>query len=164
MPKWLREFLSHETTPVVQFLKYAIVGGMATGTHVLVFYTCAILVLPSLSQNDIVVQILGLSVPEVSDAQRAWNAGLGNAVSFVFSNIFCYILNRLFVFKPGRHYWLVELLLFLGASGISMVIGTAIQSWLIAHFAVQTTLAFGANIFTSLAINYAMRRFVIFKG
>ena len=164
MPRWLRAFLSHETTPLLQFLKYAIVGGLATGTHILVFYLCAIFFLPSLSQNDIVVRRLGLSIPEVSDKQRARNAGIGNAVAFFFSNIFCYILNRLFVFTPGRHYWLIEFLLFLGVSGISMLLGTSIQSWLIIRFATQTTLAFGANLVTSLAINYAMRRFFIFNG
>ena len=164
MPRWLRAFLSHETTPVLQFLKYAIVGGLATGTHVLVFYLCAIFFLPSLSQKDIVVRILRLSVPEVSDKQRARNAAIGNAVAFFFSNLFCYILNRLFVFKPGQHYWLIEALLFFGVSAISMVLGTLIQSRLIARFATQTTLAFGANLVTSLAINYAMRRFFIFKG
>ena len=164
MPRWLRAFLSHETTPVLQFLKYAIVGGLATGTHILVFYLCAFLLLPSLTPGDLVVRLLGLAVPDVTDAQRAWNAGIGNAVAFFFSNTFCYVLNRLFVFKPGRHPWLIEFLLFFGVSGVSMLLGTSIQSWLIARFATQTTLAFGANLVASLAINYAMRRFFIFKG
>ena len=164
MPRWLRAFLSHETTPFLQFLKYAIVGGLATGTHILVFYLCALLLLPSLTPDDIVVRALGLSVPDVSETRRVLNAGLGNAIGFVFANGFCYLLNRLFVFKPGRHPWLIEFLLFLAVSGISMLLGTLIQSWLIARFATQTTLAFGANLVTSLAINYAMRRFFIFKG
>jgi putative flippase GtrA len=164
MPRWLRQFLSHETTPFLQFLKYALVGGMATATHIVVFYLCAVLLFPSLTPNDVVVRALGLSVAGVTETQRIWNAGIGNAIAFIFSNAFCYVLNRLFVFKPGRHPWAIEFLLFFGVSGISMLLGTSIQSWLIAQFSTQTTLAFGANLVTSLMINYAMRRFFIFKG
>ena len=57
-----------------------------------------------------------------------------------------------------------EFLLFFAVSGVSMAIGTALQSFLITCYGLQTTLAFGANIFCSLMINYAMRKFVIFKG
>ena len=87
-----------------------------------------------------------------------------NDIGFVTSNIFCYILNRLFVFKPGRHHVLVEFLLFFAVSGISAALGTAIQTLMITQYGVQTTFAFGANIICALVINYAMRKFVIFKG
>jgi len=58
----------------------------------------------------------------------------------------------------------MEFLLFFAVSGISMVLGTTIQTFLITQAGVQTTLAFGANIICALFINYAMRKFVIFKG
>ena len=160
----VRHVLSHEAGPVLQFIKYAVVGGLATASHILLFYACALFVLPCLTPDDFLVRLLGLEVPFVAEATRAWRAAIGNAGAFVGSNTLCYLLNRRFVFKPGRHPWLIEFLLFFGVSGVSMLLGTSIQSWLIARFATQTTLAFGANLVTSLAINYAMRRFFIFKG
>jgi putative flippase GtrA len=82
----------------------------------------------------------------------------------VVSNLVCYLINIAWVFEPGRHHWLVEISLFYLVSGISFAIGTGLQTWLIAQFGLQTTLAFGANLVTALLINYAMRKFVIFKG
>ena len=160
----IKKHLSHEAHPVVQFIKYGIVGGMSTAVHIVTFFICGWFLLPCLSQGDIVLKLFGLTAPVISEATRAWHAGVCNAVAFVFSNVFCYILNRLVVFKPGRHHWVLEFLLFFGGSAVSMAIGTVIQTFLISHYGIQTTLAFGANIVCSLLINYAMRKFVIFKG
>ena len=160
----LKKHLSHDAHPLVQFIKYGIVGGLSTAVHIVTFFLCGWFFLPCLTQNDITVKLLGLTAPLISESARAWNAGACNAVGFVVSNTFCYLLNRLFVFKPGKHHWVLEFLLFFAVSGISMVIGTVIQTFLITHQGVQTTLAFGANIVCALLINYAMRKFVIFKG
>ena len=160
----LKKHLGHDTHPVVQFIKYGISGGMATAAHIVTFFLCGWLLLPCLTQDDITVRLFGVAVTPISEATRAWNAGFCNALAFVVSNSFCYVLNRLFVFKPGRHHWVLEFLLFFGVSGISMVIGTTIQTFLISHQGMQTTPAFGANILVALFINYAMRKFVIFKG
>ena len=160
----LKKHLSHEAHPVVQFIKYGIAGGLATATHIVMFFLCGWFLLPCLTQEDITVRMLGLTAPALSEATRAWHAGFCNALAFAVSNTLCYILNRLFVFKPGRHPWALEFLLFFAVSGISMVIGTAIQTFLITHQGIQTTPAFGANIVCALFINYAMRKFVIFKG
>ena len=73
-------------------------------------------------------------------------------------------MNRLFVFKPGRHHIVIEFLLFLAVSAISMTVGTTLMGVLIKHFGVQTTYAFGANVLSSLLINYVMRKFLVFKG
>ena len=160
----IKKFLEHDTHPLVQFIKYGIVGGMATATHIVTFFLCGWFFLPCLTQDDITVRLLGLTVPAITEGTRAWNAGICNGFGFVIANVFCYIMNRLFVFKPGRHHVLVEFLLFFAVSGISAVLGTAIQTFLITQYGMQTTLAFGANIICALAINYAMRKFVIFKG
>ena len=164
MMRWFRRFLSHETTPLLQFVKYAMVGGMATAVNIGIFYLCAIFFFPCLTSNDVVVRVLGLEVEAVPAAARAWRAIYCNGVAFFFSNGFCYALNRLFVFKPGRHHRWIEFLLFFAVSGFSLLLGTAVQTGLIAHYNIQTTLAFSVNLVTSLLINYAMRRFVIFKG
>ena len=160
----LKKQLGHDAHPLVQFIKYGIAGGLETATHIVTFFLCGWFLLPCLTQDDITVKLLGLTAPAISEATRAWNAGLCNAAGFAISNTLCYLLNRLFVFKPGRHHWLIEFLLFFAVSGVSMVIGTAVQTFLITHQGIQTTAAFGANIVCALFINYAMRKFVIFKG
>jgi putative flippase GtrA len=160
----IKKHLRHDAHPLVQFIKYGIAGGLSTATHIGIFFLCGWFLLPCLTQDDITVRLLGLTAPAISEAARAWNAGFCNAIGFAVANTLCYFLNRLFVFKPGRHHWVLEFLLFFAVSGISMAIGTAIQTFLITHQGVQTTLAFGANIVCSLLINYAMRKFVIFKG
>ncbi len=160
----LRKHLSHEAHPLIQFIKYGIAGGIATGTHICIFFLCGWFLLPCLTQDDITVKLLGLTAPALSEATRAWNAGFCSVIGFFVSNALCYILNRLFVFKPGKHHWVVEAGLFFAVSGISLVIGTSIQTFLITHQGVQTTFAFGTNIVSALLINYAMRKFVIFKG
>ena len=160
----LKHLLSHDTHPLVQFIKYGIAGGMATVAHISTFFLLGWFLLPCLTQDDITVKLLGLTAPVISEATRAWHAGFCNAGAFVVSNTVCYVLNRLFVFRPGKHHWAMEFLLFFAVSGVSMVIGTVIQTFLISHQGLQTTLAFGANIVCALLINYAMRKFVIFKG
>ena len=87
-----------------------------------------------------------------------------NGVAFLFSNFVAYLLNVPWVFEPGRHHGLIEIGLFYLVSGVSVVVGTALMGWLIRRFGMRTTYAFAANLVTALLINFAMRKFVIFKG
>jgi len=68
------------------------------------------------------------------------------------------------VFRRGRHAWPVEIGLFYLVSGVAGGIGTLTMKLLITAAGLTTTIAFSANVVSSLLINYAMRRFVIFKG
>ncbi|MBQ7190337.1 MAG: GtrA family protein [Kiritimatiellae bacterium] len=173
----IKKQLSHDASPFVQFIKYATVGGIATGTHILVFFLMGWFLFPCLSQDDIVVKMLHLTAPVAADPdapvrflglfpmiRRALFALYCSTIGFVISNLLCYLLNRLFVFKPGRHRWQVELFLFFAASGISLVIGSTIQTYCITRFGIQTTIAFVANIVSAFLINYAARKFFIFNG
>ena len=117
-----------------------------------------------MAETDPLVKLFGLVAPAVDEALRAKNAVFSNISAFFVSNTVCYIINRLFVFRPGRHHVVIEFFLFLAVSAVSMVIGTTLMGVLIQHFSVETTYAFGANIFSSLAINYVMRKFFVFKG
>jgi putative flippase GtrA len=164
LPDLVRKYLGHDTHPLVQFVKYGIAGGLATATSIAVFFLCGWFLLPCLTPDDPLVRLLGLAAPAIPTATRVWNAIWCNAIGFTVSNVLCYILNRLFVFKPGRHRWVVEFLLFFSVSGVSAALGTALQSVLIGRYGIETTPAFGANILCALFINYAMRKFVIFKG
>jgi putative flippase GtrA len=162
------QFKGREAGPVVQFIKYGIAGGVATGVCIGTFYLMSFFVLNALNADDAVVKILqrfiDCGVEPLADGARARNAAINNGVAFVVSNAVCYLINIAWVFKPGKHHWAVELGLFYLVSGVSFGLGTGIQTWLIYQFGFQTTVAFGANLVTALLINYAMRKFVIFKG
>jgi putative flippase GtrA len=164
----IEQFKGREATPFFQFIKYAIAGGVATVVCITTFYIMSLFVLDALDDNDKVVKILryftDINISPIGDGIRARNAAINNTVAFVVSNFVCYLINIAWVFKPGRHHWLMEISLFYLVSGISFAIGTGLQTWLIIQFGLQTTLAFGANLFSALLINYAMRKFVIFKG
>jgi putative flippase GtrA len=164
MENILRQFRGQEHTPFVQFIKYGICGCIATVVHIGLFYVAACFLMPALSAQDPVVHALRLTVVPVTDAIRARNSMVDNVVAFIFSNLTAYLLNIFWVFKPGRHHWLIEVGLFYLVSGTSVVIGSSLMGWLIHHFGIVTTLAFGANVIVSFLINFVLRKYVIFKG
>jgi len=161
--RW-NHYLSQDAPPLVQFVKYGLAGGVATGTHIVAFFLMGFFLFPCVSAEDPLVKLFGLSAPAVEEALRARHAVYANVLAFFVSNTVCYIINRLFVFRPGRHHIVLEFLLFLAVSAISMAVGTTLMGVLIKQFGMQTTYAFGANILSSLAINYVMRKFFVFKG
>ncbi len=165
----INAFLSHDAGPVAQFIKYAVVGGLATAVNILAFFLAGWFLFPCLTENDVLVRLLrrfrpGLKVPEAVNRSRAATAIRCNIIAFFFSNTFCYILNRLFVFQPGHHSVVIEAVLFFLVSAFSTFVGTACQTLLIKKANMQTTFAFGANLIASLAINFVMRKFVVFNG
>lgn len=160
-----KQLLRPDASPLVQFIKYAIAGGLATGVSILLFYTLGSTLWPCLTKNDFIRGLFNLPIATgLTDDVRGWRAVYCNAVSFMISNGVAYAANVLFVFKRGRHTWRVEIGLFYLVSGVAAVIGTFMMKTLIAQAGLTTTIAFGANLVSALMINYAMRRFVIFKG
>lgn len=157
-------YLSHDAPPLVQFVKYGMAGGFATVVHVLTFFLVGFLLFPCVGPEDPLVKLFGLAAPVVADALRARNAVISNVLAFFVSNTVCYVINRLFVFRPGRHHVVIEFALFLAVSAVSMTVGTTLMGVLIRQFGMQTTYAFVANMASSLAINYVMRKHFVFKG
>jgi len=164
MIKQLKRQLGHDVHPMVQFVKYGVIGGLATGISVVVTFYLGWKVLPCLTEGDWLVQKLGLAVVPPEESIRWLRAAYCSGIGFVISNVVCYILNRLFVFQPGRHHVVVEFTLFFGVSGLSWLFGTSMQSGLIKYYGMQTSGAIAINILCALFINFAMRKFVIFKG
>jgi len=152
----------------LQFVKYAIVGAIATGVNVATFFAAALTLFPCLTADDKAVAVISkfasVPLPEMTDATRSIHAAYCNIAAYFVSNTVCYILNRMFVFKPGRHGVAVEAALFFLVSGVSLAVGAAGQTALIAIFGLPTSIALAANLVASLAINFLMRKFVIFKG
>jgi len=164
MINFLKRQLGHDAHPMMQFIKYGVIGVMVTAFHTAIFYVAGYLFFPCFKPDDIVFAKLEISVTAISEETRMVNAAICNAIGFIPANVTCYILNRLFVFKSGRHHCVVEFLLFFSIAALCIVIATATQSALIKYLHMQTTFAFLINITISLVINFAMRKFVIFKG
>ncbi len=160
----IEQFMGRDASPLIQFIKYAIAGGMATAVHITVFHICAWKLFPALQERDWAVKLLGLRVAPEDDRLRSRNSMIDNGIAFLFSNMTAYLVNIFWVFEPGRYHWLVEVGLFYAVSGVSVVIGTALMGWLIRKYGMTTTYAFITNLVSALLINYAMRRFVIFNG
>jgi putative flippase GtrA len=160
----LEQFMGREATPLVQFLKYAIAGGIATAVHITIFHMVAWKLFPALQPNDWFVKLFRVETMPEDDQMRARNSMRSNWIAFLISNMVVYLINIAWVFEPGRHPWFIELLLFYLVSAVSIVLGTSLMGWLIRRFGMLTTFAFGANLVTALLINYALRKFVIFKG
>jgi putative flippase GtrA len=160
----LKQFLQREAHPFIQFIKYGIAGGTATVVDILVFYMLSWKLFPALTADDIIVRILGISVVPIAENTRALNFVINRTITFLFSNFTAYLINILWVFERGRHKWWVEIGLFYAVSLTSYVIGTALGGVLIRVFGITTTVAYVANMVSSLMINYACRKYFIFKG
>ncbi len=164
MDSILQQFLGREAGPLVQFIKYAIAGGIATAVDILVFYVVAWKLIPALRDDDPVVRRLGLKVHLVTEAQRSTRFIYVTLIAFMFSNLTAYLINVYWVFEPGRHAWWVELLLFYAVSGISIFLGTGLGWILIKWFHLSTTASYVCKMIASLMINFVCRKFFVFKG
>lgn len=149
---------------LIQFIKYAVAGGVATATHIVIFHFIAWKMFPCLQEKDHAVRTLKLTIRKVNDATRARNSMIGNFIAFMIANMVAYFANILFVFQGGKYHIVIEILLFYAVSGVSTFLGTMLMGLLIRRFSLLTTYAFGANIFTAVMFNYAMRKFFIFYG
>jgi putative flippase GtrA len=164
MQNLIRQFTGKEHTPLVQFIKYGIAGGIATAVHISAFYVAAGYLLPALTGDDLAVRLLRLPAVELSDVVRARYTVIDNFLAFVISNFVCYVINVKWVFEGGRHRRSVEIALFYAVSGTSVAVGSGIAWVLVRAVGLTTTVAFGANVAASILINYVLRKFVVFKG
>lgn len=162
--RMVRRFLSHDSGPFAQFVKYGAIGVLSTCVQMIGFYLLAATCLKCLGADDWAVRFLGLPSVEVSDGLRAFRAAVATAGGFTVANIFCWIMNRLFVFKPGKFRWYVEFLMFFGVAALATVVALGVQSLLIKYFGMMTTAAVIVEVVASFLMNFFVRKFVIFKG
>lgn len=165
----IRRFLSHDSGAFAQFVKYGAIGVMATCVQTGVFYVLAATSLRCLTPDDLAVRFLELPAAEFSGSE-AWYASRGmiaaaaTAVGFVVANVFCWIMNRLFVFKPGKFRWYAELAMFFAASTTATLVALGVMKVLIDQFGMMTTAAVVVEVAVSFLVNFFVRKFVIFKG
>ena len=164
--KWrtVRRFLSHESGPFAQFVKYGVIGVMSTVVQMVGFYVLAATCLKCLGTDDWAVRFAGLPSVAITDGVRAFRAAVATAAGFTIANIFCWLMNRLFVFRPGRFRWYIEFGLFFGVAALATVVALGVQSLLIKYAGLMTTAAVIVEIIVSFFFNFFIRKFVIFKG
>jgi len=162
-PGLLAQFTGRNHSPLVQFIKYGIAGAIATVVHVSLFFLLSWKVIPALTADDPLAGLLHIPPSRISDAMRALHAAINNAIAFMISNFVVYWINISWVFESGRHSFWKEIGLFYGVAGMSVAIGIGLQSLLIAGFGISTTYAVGVMTLVCLLINYAVRKFYIFK-
>ena len=165
----LGKILSLDSGPFWQFVKYGVIGVMATLVQTGVFYVMAATCLRCLTADDWAVRFLGLpsaafTGDEAWYATRGTLAAVATAVGFVVANVFCWLMNRRFVFRPGRFRWHIELAMFFGASTLATIVALSVMKLLIDRFGMMTTLAVFVEIAVSFLVNFFVRKFVIFKG
>ena len=169
MRDFIRRFLSHDCGPFAQFVKYGAIGVAATAVQFAVFYALASTCLRCLTADDTAVRLLGLPGAEFTGAEpwyasRWFLAGVATAVGFVFANIFCWLMNRAFVFRPGRFRWYIEFGMFFGVAAIATAFALVVQSALIRFMGVMTSAAVVIEVVVSFLLNFFARKFFIFRG
>ncbi|MCQ2393549.1 MAG: GtrA family protein [Kiritimatiellae bacterium] len=167
--EFIRRFLSHDAGPLAQFVKYGAIGVLTTLVQLSVFSLLAATWLKCLTPDDLAVKLLGLPSATFSGAEpwyaaRWFLAAVATAVGFTISNVICWILNRTFVFRPGKFRWFVELGMFFGAAASATVIALGVQSVLIKYAGMMTSTAVVLEVVVSFVINFVVRKFFIFKG
>lgn len=160
----VRRFLSHDSGAFAQFVKYGAIGVMSTCVQMVAFYVLAATALKCLGPDDWAVRFLGLPAVSVGAGVRAFRAAAATAIGFTVANIFCWLMNRLFVFKPGRYRWYVEFSLFFGVAALATVVALGVQSLLIKYAGLMTTMAVIVEVIVSFFFNFFIRKFIIFKG
>jgi putative flippase GtrA len=164
MRNLVQQFLRREAHPVVQFVKYAMAGGLATIVDLGITFYLSWKVMPTLTSDDVLVRTFGLTIIPVEESTRAYRYFIICGVAFLFSNFVAYVANILWVFTPGRHSRAKEFTLFYLVSGFSFLVGTGLAAGLIQFLSFTTSYAKVANMFASVMINYVCRKFIIFKG
>lgn len=159
----LKQFTQREANVHIQFIKYAIAGGIATAVDMVTFSLCAWLLLPALSETEWIVKLFHIQVPAMSDQVRSWHFVADTAIAFCFSNTTAYLIDVAWVFHPGRHSRLKEFLLFFGVSLASTFVGTGLGWTLIRCLGWGAAMSYIAKVGAALAINYAGRKFFVFQ-
>ncbi|MBQ6136475.1 MAG: GtrA family protein [Kiritimatiellae bacterium] len=166
---FVRKVLSHECGPFWQFVKYGAIGVMATLVQMAFFYLCASTFLRCLAPGDWAVEALSLPAAEFTGgepwfASRWFLAAAATAIGFTVANVFCWLMNRWFVFRPGRFRWYVEFGMFYSAAALATFIALSVQSLLIAWCGMMTSAAVVIEVLVSFMVNFFVRKFLIFRG
>ena len=148
---------AREVPPLIQFGVYGLCGGLATVVFVGVTVFLSYKVFPAMD---------GMIVDgkPITDNLRAHDLLINNTIAFVIANVVAYVTNILFVFKTGRHHPVMEFLYFTGGSTVAFLISQFAGPWLVHQYGLPTWVAIITNIAASILLNFAIRKFFVFKA
>jgi putative flippase GtrA len=155
---------NRNVSPQVQFVKYAMVGAVATAVHFGLQMVFGLWLFPAMSDADPLVQLGWVDAASIDELLRARHARWNTWLAFFVSNTICYIMNIKWVFTPGRHHPVIECILFFLVSGLAIFLGAELQVYLIKQFGLAYTYSSVAQIAVSVMINYVLRKFAVFKN
>ena len=155
-----RHILSHDTHPLIQFIKYGMCGVIAVAIQSFGTYALGLTLFPAVG-TDIALELKQRNLP------------INMSIAFFVSASVVYWLNRKFVFKPGRHHPVFEVFLFFVISAIPFMAGH-LASWQILRYVklhpevdiyeyVEHIATLGFVVASAL-VNFVARKFIIFKG
>ena len=143
----------NETPLILQIVKYLIFGVSVTLVHAIVVYGMGYYLNPA----------IGESIPRDIKLNRTI---FNNIIAFIISNSTAFWLNSKYLFKPGRHSKVNEVLLFFLISGLSFALGLfSIKKIfiLIESNAAVEHLANLTFIVCSASVNFICRKFLVFS-
>lgn len=153
------EFIKRDTHPLLQFVKYGCCGVLAVLVHTLVFGTLAKTVLPAMTESIV-------NGAPITKELLIRNFILASIVAFLVSNLTAYLTNLLVVFTGGRHHRVVEFLFFTAVSSVGFIVGLVIAVLQLQHGGehANSWLATLTLVVTAALVNFACRKFFVFKG
>ena len=153
----LSRIRARDVPPLVQFGVYGICGGLATVVFLSLTVYLSYHVFPAMD---------GMIVDgkPITDDLRAHNLLINNTIAFLAANVVAYVTNILFVFKTGRHHPVMEFLYFTAGSGVSFILSQFAGPWLVHHYGLPTWVAIITNVSASVLLNFAIRKFFVFKA
>lgn len=153
----LARIKAREVPGLIQFGVYGLCGGLATVVYSTMFFFLSTKVFPAMD---------GMMVDgkPITDALRAKDFTINATIAFLAATVVAYVTNVLFVFKTGRHHPVMEFLYFTGGSSIAFAISLLAGPWLVHQYGLPTVVAFLTNIAASILLNFAIRKFFVFKG
>ncbi|MBL9183440.1 MAG: GtrA family protein [Verrucomicrobiaceae bacterium] len=142
---------ARDTHPMIQFIKYGICGVGALIVHQTIWALCSAWYFPAIDSS---------LPPDV----RALHSLYNNGIASIFSNVFAYLTNVLWVFQRGRHHWMKEFFYFSVVAYISLAMGLAAGPLLIHKYGINTILAQAILVFVSVMVNFVCRKLFVFKA
>lgn len=160
----LDQFTGRDAHPTIQFIKYAMAGGVATAADMVMFFMLAFTLFPALTEGELLVRMFEVDVPAIEEHIRERNFLINNALAFVVSNFVAYVINMVWVFEPGRHKRHIELALFFVVSITSVVLGTLLGWSMIRYLDATTEASYLGKMIAAVLINFVCRKYIVFKG
>ncbi len=142
---------ARDTHPLIQFMKYGICGVGALIVHQTIWGACSVWLYPAIDSG----------IPKET---RALHSTYNNSVAFLFSNVFAYITNSMWVFTPGKHHRVKEFFYFTLVSTVAFVVGLVAGPLLIHRYGIHTVLAQLLMVVAAVLVNFVCRKFFVFKS